>query len=122
MKQMQKIIDLHNLKKYLCIRNTIQHTITVPSVRGLGAIYRSFNDRPLPAAVDVNWTTVVSFILSQFPMVSLWKSVIFPLGVLQSRHTIGCSTALYGFDGSVWLTGTVWCFIDDTPKKEIESN
>jgi len=55
---MLKIIDLHNLKKYLCVRNTIQHTITVSSVRGLGAMYRSFNDRPLPAAVDVNRTAV----------------------------------------------------------------
>ena len=51
---MLKIIDLQNLKIYLCVRNIIQHTITVSSVRGLGAIYRNFNERPLPAAVDVN--------------------------------------------------------------------
>ena len=54
MKQMMKINKLENLKKYLCVRNTIQNTITLPSVLGLGAMYRSFNDRPLPAAVDVN--------------------------------------------------------------------
>jgi len=44
---MLKIFDLQNVKIYLCVSNTIQHTITESSVRGLGAMYRSFNDRPL---------------------------------------------------------------------------
>ena len=109
------------MKKYLCVRNTIQHTITVSSVRGLGAIYRSFNDRQLPVAVDVNWTTDFTFILPQNPMTSLWKSLTFTLGFLQTRHTFDCFSTLYGFYGSVWLTDIVCCFNDDTPKKEIVS-
>jgi len=116
---MLKITDLQSLKIYLCVRNTIQHTITVPSVLGLGAMYRSFNDSPLHTAVDVNWTTAFTFILPQNSTPSLRRSVTFPLAVLQIRHISGCSTTLYGFDGSVWLTGTVCCFNDDTPKKRL---
>jgi len=61
----------------------------------------------------------VHFILPQNPTPSPWKSVTFPLGVLQTLHKSGCSTTLFRFDGSVWLTGTVCCFNDDIPKKEI---
>ena len=93
---MLKIIDLQYLKIYLCVRNTIPHTITVSSVRGLGAMYRNFNERPLPTAVDINWTTVFTFIFPQNPKKCVWKSVKLPLGVLQIRHKSGCSTTLYG--------------------------